>query len=92
MKKIILLLAVLSFLFVGCTETGTGISEEQAKKIALSRVPGAATENIREFKKDIDNGKVEYEGEIVYNNTEYEFEIDALTGKIKNWETESIYN
>lgn len=59
------------------------ISEEEAKKIALAKVPGAKKIQI---KRDIEDGKPVYEGEIYYNNVEYEFEIDAATGKILSWE------
>lgn len=66
------------------------VTEEQAKQIALAKVPGAADADIREFKKDRDNGREEYEGKIIYNNTEYEFEIDATSGEILKWESESV--
>lgn len=66
------------------------ISEADAKKAALSKVPGATDADIRKFKKDIDDGREEYEGEIIYENTEYEFEIDAQTGGIIKWESEAV--
>lgn len=66
------------------------ISEEDAKKAALSKVPGATDADIRKFKTDIDDGREEYEGEIIYKNTEYEFEIDAQTGEIIKWESEAV--
>ena len=53
-------------------------------------MPGATDADIRKFKKDIDDGREEYEGEIIYKNTEYEFEIDAQTGEIIKWESEAI--
>ena len=62
------------------------ISKEEAKKIALAKVPGA--EKIQ-IKRDIEDGKPVYEGEIHYNNVEYEFEIDAVTGKILDWEEDA---
>lgn len=66
----------------------TEITEDKAKEIALAKVPGATAENIREFKKELDDGREEYDGKIVYNNMEYEFEIDARTGEIIKWETD----
>lgn len=66
----------------------TEITEDKAKEIALAKVPGATAENIREFKKELDDGREEYDGKIVYNNMEYEFEIDAKTGEIIKWETD----
>lgn len=61
------------------------ITEEEAKKIALERVPGAEQIHIE---KDLDDGRAVYEGEVHYEKTEYEFEIDAVTGEILNWEEE----
>ena len=64
------------------------ITPQKAKEIALAKVEGATEENIREFKKEFDDGIEKYEGEIIYNNTEYDFEIDAKSGKILQWETD----
>ena len=35
---------------------------------------------------------MEYEGSILYNGMEYEFEIDGYSGAIRNWEAESWYD
>lgn len=59
------------------------ITKEEAKKIALAKVPGA--KNI-EIKKDREDGRVVYEGEIHHKNIEYDFEIDAATGNVLSWE------
>ena len=48
----------------------TAITEEKVKEIALAKVPGATAENIREFKKEFDDGREKYEGKIVYDKTE----------------------
>ena len=79
--------------------TGTGssgnsggsaaISTEQAKQIALARVPGATDIWIH---LDRDDGRLEYEGSIYYGSWEYEFTIDATTGAIREWERDSIYD
>ncbi len=66
------------------------ITEAEAKEIALARVPGATDADIREFKRDFDDGREEYEGEIIYNNIEYQFEINAKNGEIIKWESESV--
>lgn len=73
-------------------ENETLKSEEEIKKIALSKVEGATEENIRKFHKDRDDGRWEYEVEIILDKTEYEFEIDAQTGEIKSWDQESIHD
>ena len=41
-------------------------------------------ENIKKFHSDKDS----YDGVIYYNGTEYEFEIDAFTGRIIDWDVE----
>jgi len=66
------------------------ISEQEAREIALERVPGAIEEDIREFKLDYDDGRPEYEGKIHFEKNEYEFEIDGYTGEIRHWEVELI--
>jgi len=64
------------------------VSRDQAKALALAQVPGATTSHIREFETDYDDGRVEYEGKIVYNGMEYEFEIDGYSGAIRSWDAE----
>ena len=68
----------------GAGNSGTIISLEQAQELALSRVSGATASNIR-IHLDHDDGRQIYEGEIYYNWTEYEFEIDASTGNFIEW-------
>ena len=68
------------------------ISADEAKSLALSQVPGATASNIREPKVDYHARRVEYEGSILYNGMEYEFEIDGYSGAIRNWEAESWYD
>ena len=74
------------------TGSGVKVTETSAKKTALAQVPGATEANIIKFKLDMDDGRWEYEGEIVYNNMEYDFTIDANTGSIIEWDVESVYD
>lgn len=67
------------------TAESEGISLEQAKKIALAKVPGADDSHIR-IEKDRDDGQLLYEGKIVYSGVEYEFEISAADGSVLDWE------
>ena len=72
--------------FAGKKTAGSeGISLEQAKKIALAKVPGADESHIR-IEKDRDDGQLLYEGKIVYSGVEYEFEISAADGSVLDWE------
>ena len=69
-------------------DTSKLISAEKAKGIALKKVPGANQSHIGEFHLDHEHGRVVYEGKMVYQNTEYSFKIDALTGDILSWEVD----
>ncbi|MCD7845568.1 MAG: PepSY domain-containing protein, partial [Oscillospiraceae bacterium] len=73
----------------GNTSTTT-ITAAEAKSIALAQVPGASSSNIREFETDYDDGRLQYEGKIIYNGMEYEFEIDGYSGAIRSWEAEPV--
>lgn len=74
------------------SEDSAKISEEEAKKIALTQVPGAKESDIRGFEIDYDDGRLEYEGTIYFEEMEYEFEIDGYSGAIRSWEAESVYD
>lgn len=67
----------------------TAVSAEDVKKTVLGNVPGATEDNLR-LKMDFDDGRYTYEGEIIYDNTKYEFEIDAQTGSMYEWKQESL--
>ena len=76
----------------GTGTTGSAsITIDTAKQTALSKVPGATDSNIR-IQTDYDDGRTIYEGKIIYNEIEYDFEIDASAGQIIEWEAESIYD
>lgn len=63
------------------------VSQEQAMQTALERIPGATESDIR-MELDNDDGQYKYEGDIIYDQREYEFEIDANTGVILEWSEE----
>ena len=64
------------------------VSQEQASKTALDRVPGALQSNLT-IHFEMDDGRAMYEGKIVYNEREYEFEIDATAGEFIKWEADN---
>ena len=65
------------------------ISSDEAVQKRLSTCAGVQQlQNVTEFNRDYENGRLEYEGEIHYNGYEYDFEIDADTGTITKWEVE----
>ena len=63
------------------------ISSEQASKLALDRVPGATEQDLK-IELDYEDGYYKYEGDIIYDQKEYEFEIDANTGDFLEWKEE----
>ena len=65
--------------------------EADAKKLALERVPGATESDIW-MKIDFEDGRLVYEGTIIYDKIEYEFEMDANDGTFYSWEMESVYD
>ena len=73
----------------GAQEVSGTITREEALKIVLERVEGAAEQDVRmELEKD--DGHWRYEGEIYYNQREYEFELNGETGEVLEWSEEGI--
>lgn len=62
------------------------IGLEKAKAAALNRWPGA---EVLELELDEDDGRAVYEGKLVKDGMEAEFDIDAVTGEILKWEEET---
>ena len=73
------------------TQNTQVIMKERAEAIALKEVPGANESNITEMELDREHGRMIYEIEIKYNNTEHEFDIDATTGEILKKEVKTYY-
>ena len=64
------------------------IGEAKAKSITLNKVPGAT---IRSFYFDGDSTP-EYDGELIKDGYEYDISVDAVTGAIREFSKERIYN
>ena len=76
--------------YVSSTEAaGAAISEDEARATVVARVSGASASDVRLY-LERDDGRLVYEGELIYNGTEYEFKIDAATGDVLDWESESV--
>lgn len=69
----------------GKFQSNAAVSLSDAKAKALARVPGAGDSNIH-IRQDYDDGRLTYEGKIIYGGVEYDFEIDAATGNILEWD------
>ena len=71
----------------GKSSQASDIGEEKAKEIALEKAGLKASEaDFIKLKKDYDDGRYVYEGEILAGRTEYEFEICAETGRVLDFE------
>ena len=66
-------------------------TEDESRAIALAKVPGATDSDITLY-LDEDDGRLQYEGRIIYQNMKYEFEIDAYSGAIRDWDAESVFD
>lgn len=71
----------------GTNSANVAVSVEEAIQIALERVPGATDKDVR-IELDYDDGQYKYEGNIIHEQLEYDFEIDANTGTILEWSEE----
>lgn len=71
-------------------ENGESLTLEQVKDLVYSRVPGAGEDDFREMSSEYDDGRLVYEGELIFAGTEYEFEIDGYTGQVLEWEEKRI--
>lgn len=72
----------------GTTQTpNVQISEADAKAAVLERVPGATEQDLH-MELEHDDGKYIYEGDVIYQQREYDFEIDANTGNFLKWSEE----
>ena len=67
-----------------CLLVGSQVSQEDAKVIAASKIPGSSREDIR-IQEEGDDGRTRYEGWCQFDNMEYEFEMDPETGIIFDW-------
>ena len=64
-----------------------GITEAEAQAIALEHAGVTEADISRlEVRKDFDDGRQEYDVEFHVDRLEYEYEIDAVTGKILSFD------
>lgn len=63
------------------------VGKKGAEDIVLAQLPGA---QVGKIKLDKDDGRAVYEGKAWLNGWEYEFEIDAVSGEILDWDSEPM--
>lgn len=65
------------------------VTMEQAKQTALNRAGVAASDvHFTKAHKDRDDGRMIYEIEFWKGNTEYDVEVDAQTGKVRDFDVD----
>lgn len=67
---------------------GHELSRDEAIRIALKRVPGANFSHVHDVEKDQQDDRPVWEGEIHKDGREYEFTVDALSGRIVEWDAD----
>ena len=91
MKKLtamILALVMVLALTAGAFAAGR-VSMEEAKQIALNKAGVKASEaTFTKAHRDYDDGREEYELEFFVNNTEFEIDVDANTGRVVKFDVE----
>ncbi len=77
----------------GNTPSDTSVTEAEAKATVLKHA-GVAEADITNYrcKTDYDDGRKEYEIEFYVGTTEYEYTVDASTGRILSYETEDHHS
>lgn len=63
------------------------LTPEMAEELALTHVGGGT---VIEYETDYENGRKVYEIKIMYESTEYEMDVDAVTGAVTNEKAEAI--
>lgn len=101
-RAIICLAALCTVLMTGCggrdsgtvpENDGTSVTIDAAKKIALKKAGlNEKDGKWKKEKKDRDNGRIVYELEFVSGKMEYEFEIDAKSGEVLEYDKDSVYD
>lgn len=72
------------------TDSASDISVGKAKEIALTHAGISASDaTFTKAKRSHDDGRVGYEIEFIAGKMEYEFEIDASTGKVLDYNVEN---
>lgn len=66
-------------------QSEAGISRERAQEIARNRAGGGT---VTELLLDRDDGRLQYEGQLLTDTLKIEFDIDATNGEIIKWEEE----
>ena len=91
MKKFVAatLVAIMAILMTAGALAAGNMTLDQAKQAALDRA-GVKAEEVQFTKayKDWDDGRTVYELEFWKGNTEYDMEVDAATGRVRDYDAD----
>lgn len=91
MKKFVaaMLVAMMAVLMTAGAMAQGSVSLEQAKQTALERAGVKAGEvRFNKAHQDWDDGRMVYELEFWKGNTEYDMEVDAATGRVRDYDAD----
>lgn len=90
---LVLALAAAAVYFFAIAPGKNYISRDAAKEAALSELGVSASDVLRiDADLETENGYTYYEVSLVYDKTEYEYCVDAVTGEILNTDRESVFD
>lgn len=72
--------------YTGTADESAYIGTEKASQIATEKAGGG---EIRKIELDVEDGVMVYEGELIKDGVEYDFDIHATTGEILKWEKDT---
>lgn len=72
--------------YTGTADESAYIGVERAKEIAVEKAGGG---EVTSMEMDLEDGRMVYEGELWLDTTEYDFDIDAVSGEILKWEADT---
>lgn len=64
--------------------SGSPVDEEEAKTIVAEKAGGASVDEVQ-LRQESDDGRIRFDGELYRDGIKYEFEMDAQTGIIFDW-------
>lgn len=65
------------------------VPESQVMQVVMEQVPGVEAKDVAIFQKE-DDGRLEYQAHLVYEDMKYEFKIDPYSGGVIEWEGEAL--
>lgn len=73
------------------TGSNSDIGSDAARAAALAHAGLSESQVSRmKVKQDWDDGRLEYEVEFFYNDTEYDYTIDGVTGEVRGYDIETV--